>query len=82
MEKCGISTVFLGICAFFGDFWPDFAEFAPEEALKPCNVAWLTLRRALGNGPYLKPKSTFLRGARAAAIGVFSASTMGAANRK
>jgi hypothetical protein len=83
MVKSGISTVFLGICAEFAYIWPKILDFPPVGRSKTAKMAvFLSSPAAIDNANQRRPKSTFLRGARAAAMGVFSASTTGAASWK
>jgi len=97
MEKCGISTVFLGFYAEIADFcrfsqfgaaenriWSGFGAF---RAGLPIFAAPWYLRQESENlslrGNYRSANSSgFFFGASAAAIGLFSAFTMGEATLK
>jgi hypothetical protein len=78
--KSPISTGFFGISSVFADFWPIFLDFG---SIRRCDSLHLALDadicQATAEPFYLNPKSTFLFGACAAAMGVLRASTTGAA---
>jgi len=80
MGKSVISTVFLGICAKLADFSPFFLAFCPIAPPTPGKLRPPMQTGSVPQQRHFRPKSTFLRGARAAAMGVFNASTIGAAN--
>ena len=79
MEKLRFSTIFLGFCAYLGRnglFLPVFETLEPLELAKYGQIQLASQRSQCS------PKRTFRFGAAAAAIGVFSASTMGASSLK
>lgn len=82
MEKWRISTVFLGFYAIFFDFLRFFPNLPSGKGWIQREMRFSDLFKSTAHAAYRSPKSTFFFGTRAAAMGVFSASTTGAAMRK
>ena len=87
IQKAAFSTIFLGICTEFAYISGVFGYFEPLKARiyavpehRAAHPPGSKSRAPVNAGNrYVSPKSTFLRGACAAAMGVFNASTTGAA---
>src|SRR5271157_6458524 len=82
MEKAcfpQISLVFVPILPIFARFYPVSEALTGQAGLQTPSARG---GETAAEANYFRPKSTFLRGSNVAAMGVFSASTTGAASRK